>query len=302
MAVKILVTGRMGQLARSLADRALGEASLELVFAGRPELDLEAPVSIDRVIKRVSPDIVVSAAAWTAVDQAEDEPERTFLANAQAPGRLAAAAKAVGARIIHISTDYVFDGDKTAPYVETDPVNPQGVYGRTKAEGEARVRAEHTAHLILRTAWVYSPFGKNFLQTMLTIGATRDRLAVVDDQRGSPTCALDLADAVLAIVERWRGGESTGLGETYHCAGSGDASWCGLARHIFDASRRAGGPFAEVAAISTNEWPTRAIRPMNSRLDCTKFAADFGYRAPDWRQSVDVIVARSIASGKGAAA
>lgn len=294
MTLKILVTGRMGQLARSLADRAGGD--LELIFVGRPELNLEAPNSIDRVIRWVSPNIVISAAAWTAVDQAEDEPERAFLANAESPGRLALAAKAVGARIIHVSTDYVFDGAKETPYVEADPVNPQSVYGRSKAEGEARVRAEHGDHLILRTAWVYSPFGKNFVQTMLTAAATRDRLAVVDDQRGSPTCALDLADGVLAIVERWRSGGNTGLGETYHCAGSGDTSWCGFARHIFEASRRMGGPFAEVAAISTQEWPTRAVRPMNSRLDCSKLAADFGYLAPDWRPSVEAVVTRLIAS------
>jgi dTDP-4-dehydrorhamnose reductase len=299
MVVKILVTGRLGQLARSLADRPLA-GGLELVFVGRPELNLEAPNCIDRVIRWVAPNIVISAAAWTAVDQAEDEPERAFLANAEAPGRLALAAKAVGARIIHVSTDYVFDGAKEAPYVEADPINPQSVYGRTKAEGEARVRAEHDEHLILRTAWVYSPFGKNFVQTMLTAAATRDRLAVVDDQHGSPTSALDLADGILTIVERWRGGGNTGLGETYHCAGAGDTTWCGFARQIFEASRRMGGPFAEVTAISTNEWPTRAVRPMNSRLDCSKFAADFGYQAPDWRQSVETVVARLVASPTGA--
>ncbi len=290
--MRILVTGVEGQLARGLSERASG---VEVIRVGRPELDLEVADTIERTVRAIAPDVVVSAAAFTAVDRAEDEPERAMRVNGQAPGVLARAARTAGARIIHVSTDYVYDGTKADPYVETDPVRPCSVYGRTKLEGEERVRAAHPEHVVVRTAWVYSPYGSNFVRTMLQLARTRDHLSVVDDQYGNPTCALDLAEAILAILQRWQSEPNAGLGQTYHCAGAGAATWCGLARHTFEASQRSGGPIAKVAAITTRDWPTRALRPANSRLDCRKLEADFGWRAPDWRVSIDAVVRRVLA-------
>lgn len=294
--MRVLVTGVEGQLARSLAEGAAGCAGAEITRVGRPDLDLERPDTIERTVARVAPEVIVNAAAYTAVDRAEDEPELAWRINAEAPGILARAARIAGARLIHISTDYVYDGCKLGAYVETDPVAPQCVYGRTKLEGEERVRAEHPGHTILRTAWLYSPFGRNFVRTMLDLARTRDTLTVVADQKGSPTSALDLADAILGIVRHWRNDPHGGTGETYHCAGSGDATWFDLARHALATSRAAGGPFAEVTPIASSQWPTRAVRPANSRLDCSKFARDFAWRAPDWRRSVDNVVMRLAAA------
>jgi len=294
MAVKVLVTGVAGQLARSLAECSSKWRDVELIRVGRPEFDLEKPNSIKRTVVQISPDVVVSAAAYTAVDKAEDEPELAAKINGEGPGILARAAKGIGARLIHVSTDYVFDGMKSEPYVETDRVNPQSVYGRTKLEGEERVRAEHPYHIILRTAWVYSPFGQNFVRKMLHLAETRNRLSVVNDQFGNPTSALDLSDAIFTVIQRWRQLPSTGIGETYHCAGSGDTNWYELARHIMSVSYSAGGPCAEISPIRSQEWPGKAARPANSRLDCSRFPADFGWRLADWQVSVRHSVLRLI--------
>jgi dTDP-4-dehydrorhamnose reductase len=171
-----------------------------------------------------------------------------------------------------------------------------GVYGRSKLAGEGLVRTACPGHVIVRTAWLYSPFGRNFVRTIVEAARTRDTLRVVNDQRGSPTSALDLADALLAMLGRWRAGDEVGLGQTYHVAGSGETSWCGLASHIMAQCERLGLPFAAVEPIGTGEWPTRAARPRNSVLDSAKFAADFGVRMPDWRMSVDQTVARLAAN------
>lgn len=293
--MRIAVIGKSGQLARSLAERVQGR-DFELVFLGRPELDLEGSETIADAVMTSSPDLVINAAAYTAVDQAEDEPERAALINAIAPGALAQAAHQAGAGFIHVSTDYVYDGSGDRPYVETDPVSPLGVYGRTKLEGEKRALDANPRSVVLRTAWVYSPFGKNFVRTMLDLAQTRDRLTVVADQIGSPTSALDLADAALTIAARWRRDPDCGAGEICHVAGSGETSWCGLAAHALAKSGECGGPSAEVAPIRTSDWPTKAVRPANSRLDCSKFERIFGWRAPDWRQSVDAVVARLVAA------
>lgn len=244
------------------------------------------------LVERLKPDTIVSVAAWTAVDLAENEPVRARLANAEAPGELARAANRIGARLIHISTDYVFDGKKNAPYAESDRTNPQSVYGRTKLEGEEQVRDALAEHVILRTAWIYSPFGRNFVKTMLSFADKHDSVRVVEDQVGNPTSALDLADAVFTVLARWRDGSTDGMGATYHCAGSGEANWASLARHAFRASREAGGPFTRVEGIPSSAWPTKAERPRNSQLDCGLFAATFGLRLPDWRGSVDSTVSR----------
>ncbi len=283
--MKILVTGRHGQVARSLVERARDRPGIDVVLAGRPELDLEVPGSAASVVRSIKPDVVINAAAYTAVDLAEDEPDRAFRINAEAAGEVAAAAREVGARMIQISTDYVFDGGAAGPYAEDAPTNPLGVYGRTKLQGEEMVRSNNPDHVVVRTAWVYSPFGSNFLKTMMRLAETKDEVPVVSDQVGSPTSAADLADALLMIVDNWR------AGETYHVAGSEFTSWCGFAEAIFAECRRIGLPSATVRPIGTDEWPTRAVRPRNSRLDCSKFEKDFGFRMPDWKEAV----ARTIA-------
>lgn len=298
--MRIVITGRDGQVARSLLERAPHEPSLEIVTLGRPEIDLAEAGSVAPAIARIRPDVVVSAAAYTAVDQAEDEPERAFAVNEKGAREVARAARATGAPVIHLSTDYVFSGDHKEPYTEDMPTGPKSVYGASKLAGETAVAEASPDHLILRTAWVYSPFGKNFVKTMLKLAETRDKLTIVDDQRGNPTSAFDIADAILAIVARWkeRGSQPFGL---YHFAGKGDTTWCGLAREVFAASREVGGPFAEVAPITTEQYPTKAARPRNSRLDARRFAADFGFHAPDWRVSTREVTRRLVAEGSTSA-
>lgn len=290
----ILVLGREGQLARSLAERA-ADGGLALSFVGRPEADLADPESLRRAVRAKGADVIVNAAAYTAVDQAEDEPERAHALNVAGPRALAEAARERGARLIHVSTDYVFDGSGETPWRESDPTGPRSVYGRTKLEGEEAVRTALPDHAIIRTAWVYSPFGRNFVKTMLAAAEARAQLRVVGDQIGNPTSALDLADGILAIIASWRDQPGRGLGRTYHLAGTGSTSWAGFAREIFSLSRARGGPSAEVEAIPTAEWPAKAPRPLNSRLDSTLFAEMFGYRVPHWRDSLAIVVERLLA-------
>jgi dTDP-4-dehydrorhamnose reductase len=295
MAIKILVTGTEGQVARALAESAQDHPDLDLVCVGRPHLDLAKPETFKRVVCDQSPDVVISAAAYTAVDRAEDEVDLAMRINGDAAGQLACAAKSAGAKLIHLSTDYVYDGVKPSPYLETDRVAPQSAYGRSKLAGELRVHAQLPDAVILRTAWVYSPFGRNFVKTMLDLARTREQLSVVGDQYGNPTSAHDIADAILTIVERWRSEPAIGAGECYHCAGSGEATWCDFAQHVFETSRAIGGPSAEVTPINSSEWPTKAKRPLNSRLDCSKLLRDFSFKADDWRTSVGDVVQRLLA-------
>jgi len=287
-----MVTGRQGQVARCLVERAAGRDGLELIPAGRPDADLAVPGSLARAILALRPDVVVNAAAFTAVDGAEDEPDQAFRVNADAAGEAAAAARDIGARIIQLSTDYVFDGRREGLLDEDAPTNPLGVYGRSKLAGEEQVRAANPQHVIVRTAWLYSPFGRNFVRTMVEAARTRDTLSVVDDQFGSPTSALDLADGLLAMIHRWDRGEPAGVGNTYHLAGSGTTSWFGLAREVMDVCAAIGLPAAEVRPIRTQDWPTRAARPRNSALDSGRFARDLGFVMPEWRQSVGEVVRR----------
>ena len=292
--MKIVVIGRHGQLARSLAERVVGD--IELMIIGRPVVDLAVPGSVGAAVREAQPDLVVNAAAYTAVDEAEDHPDLAFRINADAAGEVAAAAADIGATIIQISTDYVFDGMAKEPYSEEAPTNPLGVYGRSKLAGEGQVKAANPDHLILRTAWVYSPFGSNFVKTMLRLAEQRDELSVVADQVGSPTCALELADAVMVAAQRIASRQGLPVGCTFHVAGSGCASWHDLAVGTLTASAELGGPFAEVRKITTADWPTKAVRPPNSMLDCTGFAREFAYRAPDWRTSLTAVVERLVKS------
>lgn len=290
--MKVLVTGREGQVVSALLEAARYRTGIELVAVGRPELDLSDPGCIDRAVTGHAPNLIVSAAAYTAVDQAEDEPELAFAVNATGPKALATPTARLGVPIIHLSTDYVFPGDYDRAYVETDATGPAGVYGASKLAGELAIAAANRRHLVLRTAWVYSAYGKNFLKTMLQLARHHDVLSVVSDQWGNPTSAHDIADAILHIVGRLeRKPDFTDWG-VYHLAGTGEVNWSGFARHILDTSRAHGGPYARVSDIGTSAYPTKARRPANSRLDSSKIGAVFGWRSPDWRQSTKDVVQR----------
>ncbi len=282
--MKVLVTGREGQLVRSLRERGAGHDILAL---GRPELDLEVAGSARAAILAHRPDVVINAAAYTNVDAAEDDVARATRINGEAAGEVAAAARDVGAPVIQISTDYVFDGNAVGAYAEDAATNPVGAYGRSKLLGELRVRDANPDHAIVRTAWVYSPFGRNFVKTMMTLARTRDTVSVVADQRGNPTSALDLADGLLALLDSRVSG-----GATYHLAGTGDATWFDLAEHVFAECSRLGLPSATVTPVGTADYPTKATRPANSMLNSGRFAAAIGYAAPAWRESVAATVER----------
>lgn len=292
--MRVLVTGRAGQVASSLAERASARPAVELLFAARPEFDLTNEKSIRSAVRAASPDAIVSAAAYTAVDQAEEDVRTAEIVNGLAPGILGEEADRAGIPIIHLSTDYVFDGRSARPYVEDDPVAPINVYGRTKLMGEESLRLATPRHLILRTAWVYSAHGRNFVRTMLSLARERDELRVVADQIGNPTAADDIASAVFAVLDRWREGEY-GFG-TFHFAGVGATSWAGFARHVLAVSRDAGGPWAEIEEIGTIDWPTPAPRPYWSVLDSTKFSVTFGYSARSWPEASEAVVRTLLAA------
>jgi len=291
----ILVLGRTGQLALSLRERADAQG-VPLRFIGRPEADLADPDSLRAAVERHRPEAIVNAAAYTQVDAAEDDPDSARLSNATGPAALAEAARDSGARLIHVSTDYVFDGSGERPWAEDDRPSPRSVYGRTKLEGEEAIRAACPDHVIVRTAWVYSPFGANFVRTMLNLARTRPALRVVGDQIGNPTSALDLADGLLRVLSAWREEPGRGVGATYHLAGEGATDWSSFARAIFAISAAEGGPTASVESITSAEWPARAARPRNSRLATDRFATTFGYRAPPWRESLPPVVRRILAA------
>ena len=284
----ILVTGGTGQVARALA-QAAGARPLRVV--GRPEFDFDRPETLRATLDAVRPALVVNAAAYTAVDKAESEPDAAWRANRDGPAALAEWCADRGARLIHISTDYVFDGCKGAPYVEEDATNPTGVYGASKLAGEAAVLTSGAAALVLRTSWVYSAFGKNFVLTMLDAARRTNRLRVVADQRGCPTAAADLAAAILALADRWDGTER----RVFHAAGSGETTWHGFAVAMFARAARHGRPPPTVAPIATTDWPTPARRPADSRLDCGQLRQRFGLTLPPWEESVARVVDAALA-------
>ena len=290
--MRILVAGAQGQLARALLGQAQGRSGFDVVALGRPQLDLLDKASISRAIDAARPDLVVNAAAYTAVDKAETDAAAAFAINRDGAGALAAAARACGTPILHISTDFVFDGTKAEPYVETDRANPIGVYARSKLAGEAAVAAANPRHLILRTAWLFAPYGQNFLRTILRLARERSQLRVVSDQWGNPTYAPHLADAILAIATRLGGsrGEASAWG-VYHAAASGETTWAGFAAAIVAAGARLGVPRIPVIPITTPEYPLPAKRPANSRLDCSKLERTFGVRLPPWQQGVAECIA-----------
>ena len=290
--MRLLVTGRNGQVATSLAERAAAHPGIEVLALGRPELDLESPATVEAAIAAARPDLVVNAAAYTAVDKAESDSGRAFAANRDGAAAAARAAARLGVPVIHLSTDYVYPGDRPSPYVESDATGPSSVYGQSKLEGEQAVMAAHPQALIFRTSWVYSPFGANFVKTMLRIGKDRDVVKVVADQQGNPTSAIDIADAILRLAP---GLGSTPAGGIFHLCGSGSTTWCGLAQAIFAESGKLGGPAPRVEAITTAEYPTPARRPANSRMDTAAFTARFGFALRPWPDAVAETVARLLA-------
>ena len=291
---RLAVTGRAGQVVRALCER--GQASGVTVMAlGRPDLDLAQPDTVAAALRAATPDAVVNAAAYTAVDKAESEPGLALAVNGAGAAAVAQAAAELRVPILQLSTDYVFDGSAERPYREDDPVGPLGVYGRSKLAGEEAVAAAGADHAILRTAWVYSPFGANFVKTMLRVAATRPALSVVADQHGCPTAAHDIADAVLAVARNLveRPDEPT-LRGIFHMTGSGEATWAEFAEAIFAISGDLGGPKAAVTPIRTADYPTPAKRPKNSRLDGSKLARVHGVTLPAWRTSLQACVSRLI--------
>lgn len=281
--MKVLVFGKSGQLAQALAESAGDDVSI--VALGRGACDLTQTSAIAMAIADAAPDAVINAAAYTAVDKAESEPEAAEALNALAPAAMAAACAARGIPFVHVSTDYVFDGAKNAPYIESDPIAPQSAYGRSKAGGERGVLASGARAAILRTSWVYSAHGANFVKTMLRLAATRDEIGVVADQFGRPTWARDLADACLASAKALVAGKGEAAG-VFHYAGGGDATWADFAEAIFAEAARRGLPNARVKRITTADYPTPAKRPANSRLDTTKIEATLGIRARPWREAL----------------
>jgi dTDP-4-dehydrorhamnose reductase len=289
----ILITGGQGQVGIELAALAWPD-DITLHVPGRAELDLTSPDSVRAYFAGKSFAAIVNPAAYTAVDKAESEIGAAFAVNALGPALLAEAAKAAGTPIVHISTDYVFDGAKDGLYSESDPVSPLGVYGASKEAGEQAVRSGFARAVILRTAWVVSPHRGNFIKTMLRLGAERPALSVVDDQHGCPTSAADIAEAVSKIALRLIADSAAPTG-TYHFVNAGDTTWYGLARLVFGAAETFGGPKPLVKAITTAEYPTPARRPANSRLATAKLSADFGIHPRPWQAATDEIVGKLLA-------
>ena len=289
MNTNILVVGRIGQVGHELA-RGHWPAGLTADFVERPQLDLTRPREAQQIVAAARPDIVVNAAAYTAVDAAESDRDTAFAVNRDGPAALAEICREIGAALIHFSTDYVYDGDKTGAWVETDPIAPLSVYGASKAEGDAAIAARLDRHVILRTSWVYSAIGHNFVKTMLRLGAERDRLGIVDDQHGSPTAAADIAAATIAVCVALAAGKEDGYG-VFHFCGDGTTTWHGFAREIFRGAAARGLRTPRlVEPIATAAYPTPAMRPGNSRLDCGKLARVYGIAAPRWQESLSAVL------------
>ena len=288
--MRIAVTGSRGQVATSLGERA--GHRVEVVALGRPAFDLTDRKAVLAGLEAARPDIVVNAAAYTAVDKAEAEEAIALRVNGDGAGHVAEAAARLGVPLLHLSTDYVFDGLLDRPYRECDPTAPTGTYGRSKLAGEKLVAERCEDNVTLRTAWVYSPFGANFVRTMLRLNESRDEVGIVDDQYGNPSSALDIADALIAIAARVKDDPSPALRGIFHMTGSGEATWADFAEAIFlDAAAR-GRRLTRVKRITTADYPTPARRPANSRLDNEKLTRVYGVRLPDWRVSLSACCER----------
>lgn len=282
----ILVFGANGQLGSEFL--ALSQArGIKAAGVTRTDADITDEISVARAIERTRPRLILNAAAYTAVDKAESEPEAARHVNVLGAENVSHSAARFGLPVVHISTDYVFDGSKPGAYVETDSITPLGVYGATKVEGEEKVRNTNERHIILRTSWVFGPYRANFLKTMLRLAKERDVLKIVADQHGCPTATADLSEAIFAIDRLLaKGFAATEPWGTYHFAGTGVTTWYGFARAIIEAQAPLSGRLPTVEPITTQDYPTPARRPANSELDSTLFAATFGYRAKDWQTRV----------------
>ncbi len=284
--MRILVSGHTGQVAREL-QLALSEH--ELISLDRHAFDLAQPTSLRRTIQRERPDLLINAAAHTAVDQAEQEQALALAINAEAPGAMAVACAELGIPLIHYSTDYVFDGSKASPYNEDDTPNPLSVYGSSKLAGERAIADSGCDHLILRTSWVYSRHGRNFLLTMQRLLQEREQLNVVADQIGAPTWAGSIATATAELIDAWQQGNRQW--GTYHLTNQGETSWFGFAQAIGERLRASGKPCARLQPIPTSDYPTPARRPLNSRLDGSKLERNWNVRLPDWQAALDACLA-----------
>ncbi|RDD62261.1 dTDP-4-dehydrorhamnose reductase [Ferruginivarius sediminum] len=278
---RVLVFGGDGQLGRGLR-KAAADSRAELMALGHGEVDIADAGSVADAIANAAPGTVINAAAYTKVDDAEDETEAAYRVNRDGAANIARACARQGCALIHVSTDYVFDGTSERPWRPDDPPSPLNAYGATKLAGEEAVRAAGAQAAIVRTAWVFSPWGQNFVRSMLRLGRERERLTIVDDQTGSPTSAIDLARALLAAAPHVR----DGVTGTFHFGGQPPVSWYGFARVIFDLAAPGWPRVPEVQPIPSSEFPTRARRPHYSVLDTSAFEAAFGYPAPDWRASL----------------
>ncbi|MPZ40832.1 MAG: dTDP-4-dehydrorhamnose reductase [Rhizobiales bacterium] len=294
--MRIAVTGTDGQVARSLVERSAMTAC-DVICIGRPMLDLSRPTTIESALASIAADVVVSAAAYTDVNKAETEGALADLVNGRAPGLLAAHAYARGIPLIQLSTDYVFDGSKSTPYTEDDPIAPINAYGRSKAAGERAVAAAHPHHVILRTSWIYSPFNRNFVRTMLALARKQDEVRVVADQIGNPTAAADIADGILEVARNLIEGRNEERAGIFHMAAAGTTSWAEFASAIFSASAERGGPTARVAPIASAEYQTPARRPANSRLDCARLSRVHGVSLLHWHSSLGPCVGRILEQG-----
>ncbi|MDH1264570.1 dTDP-4-dehydrorhamnose reductase [Pseudomonas sp. GD03944] len=277
--MNILLIGANGQVSRELQLRLAGQG--QVIVRGSQQLDLARPEQIRQQVRDLRPDLIINAAAYTAVDQAESERDLAFAINATGPGILAEEAAALGAPLIHYSTDYVFDGSKETAYTEADTPTPLGVYGQSKWAGEQAIQAVGGAHLILRTSWVYSLHGRNFLLTMQRLLQERESLNVVVDQVGAPTWAGSIAQTTEQIIQHWRNDQGGPWG-TYHLTAQGEISWFGFASAIAEQLRLQGKPVAQLQAIPSSEYPTPARRPLNSRLDCSRLQKEWFVQLPDW--------------------
>jgi dTDP-4-dehydrorhamnose reductase len=299
MSAPILIFGARGQVGRELTALA---AARKVATVGLPrnEANITDNYAVRSAIDTQRPAVVVNAAGYTAVDRAERDAEAAVAANVTGPAILAAACADAGVPLIHLSSAYIFDGLKKTPYVETDRVSPLGVHGRTKAEGEAKIREAAKRHVILRTSWVYGAYGRNFLRTTMRLAGERDELKMVADQFGCPTASIDLAEAILVVVRKLADKPNTS--GTFHFAGSGRTTWLGFAEEIVRRQALFTGRTPKVTAISTAEYPSAAKRPANCELDSSKFAATFGYRARPWQERVAEVVAQLSARARHAEA
>jgi len=287
MAQRIFIAGERGQVAQALG-RVYKLRSDNVVMVGRSNISVTNESHLLSAVAAFNPDLVINEAGYTAVDKAEDDKEAAFAVNRDGAAFVAAAAKAAEVPVIHLSTDYVFDGRKQAPYRETDSTNPINVYGESKLAGEIAVASSSSNYVILRTSWVCSPIGHNFVKTMLRLARDRDEIAVVDDQWGCPTFAADLATVIISIGDKLASADDRSrFYGIYHASGAGETTWCRFAREIMAQSAAKGGPACRVRAIASNEYPTRAKRPAYSCLDCSKIKRVFGMSPPRWQASLE---------------